>query len=161
MAMPQFLVQTSSIHEGNHHDEGKMCLKYFDLQQPRKTTHNCRRGETSDLKWNRTDDRRAKKTNPPTQVECQEGTAMELDDDAFPVKFLHDFIAYICKYPWQQWNWSWREDLISFVREKIGHLRCFVLTYAINLWPKPLHLEPPPGVENESVLHIVMGWVDF
>ena len=46
------------------------------------------------------------------------------------------------------------------VREKIGHLRCFVLTYAINLWPKPLHLEPPPGVENESVLQVVMDLVD-
>ena len=45
------------------------------------------------------------------------------------------------------------------VREKIGHLRCFVLTYAINLWPKPLHLEPPPGVENESVLYVVIGRV--
>ena len=27
MAMAQFLVQTSSTHERNHHDEGKMCLK--------------------------------------------------------------------------------------------------------------------------------------
>ena len=45
------------------------------------------------------------------------------------------------------------------MREKIGHLRCFVLTYAINLWPKPLHLEPPPGVENESVLYVLMGRV--
>ena len=149
MAMAQFLVQTSSTHERNHHDEGKMCLKYFDLVlQLRKTTHNCRRGETSDLKWNGTDDRRAKKTNPPTQVvECQQGTAMELDDDAFPVKFLHDFIAYICKYPWQQWNWSWREDLISFVWER-----------KLGIWDVLFsHMQSTFG-PNHSILNLHQVW---
>ena len=109
----------------------KMCLKYFDLQEKQHTI--------VDETWNEIEQMTGELKKTPAYA------AMELD--AFPVKFLHDFIAYICKYPWQQWNWSWREDLISFVWER-----------KLGIWDVLFsHMQSTFG-PNHSILNLHQVW---